>query len=208
MKKCTNNWIHRTEGFTLLEVLVVLMLISLVTALLMQGLGLIFHIRQNIRNTLLADKPLILQHTFLRSTLSAMTADDINGKHRFTGTAQEITGLTLAPLLSLQGIPLPVELSIKRQEDSCLLRYSESGSTPIILGRWPHSRCRFSYLTEHGKEQDEWSGAGDKAIQLPTAIAFQVENKAGDTFFFLFASITGRRLARTYAPEYFNADSI
>ena len=61
MKKCTNNWIHRTEGFTLLEVLVVLMLISLVTALLMQGLGLIFHIRQSIRDTLLADKPLILQ---------------------------------------------------------------------------------------------------------------------------------------------------
>ncbi len=203
-----NERLHRSSAFTILEVLVVLVLISLVTALVMQGLSAVFQIRQKIRNTLLVDKPIILQHVFLRSTLSAMTADDIKGEHRFAGTAQKITGLTLAPLLSPQGIPLPVELSIQRQKDSCLLRYTEFGSPPIILGHWPHGRCHFSYFAEHEKEQTEWNSSGSKLLQLPSAVSFQVENETGDKVFFLIAAITGRRLARTYVPEYFNADSI
>lgn len=203
-----NERIRQSSGFTMLEVLVVLVLISLVTALVMQGLSAVFQIRQKIRDTLLVNKPVTLQQAFLRSTLSAMTADDIKGEHRFTGTAQKITGLTLAPLLSLQGIPLSVELSVQRQEDSCLLRYTESGSPPIILGRWLHDHCYFSFFAEQGKEQSEWNSSGNKLVQLPSAISFQVENETGDKVFFLIAAITGRRLARTNAPEYFNAGSI
>lgn len=209
MQERLNRVAYPGKGFTVLEVLLVLILISLMTFLLMQGLGIMLHIRQTIRDTPLASTPVRLQQAFLRSTLSAMTADDIRGKHRFIGTARKISGLTLAPLLAPQGVPMPVELAIEEQENSCRLRYTEFGSAPIILGDWPHSHCRFSYLaTPLEQEQSEWSNSGDELIQLPAGIFFQVEDQSGKPIFFLFEAINGRRLARTYLSEYFQADSI
>jgi general secretion pathway protein J len=198
----------QTSGFTLLEVLVVLMIISLAVTLLIQGLSSVLQIRQKVRDNLLATKPAILQQTFLRTLLSSMASDDIKGKHRFTGTAQKITGFSLAPLLSPQGVPVLVELHIEQKDEACTLHYAEPGSPSLLLGTWQQSRCHFSYLADEKKMSVEWVPPAGELIQLPSGIAFHVENTEGDQVFYLFAAIQGRKLARFYIADYFDSDSI
>ena len=202
---CQSN---ASPGFTLLEVLVVIMLITLVMTLLIQGLSFIFDIRQKVRDNLLSAKPIILQEQFLRTVLSAMTADSIKGDSRFDGSPEKITGLTLAPLLSPQGVPSVVELSIEQQDTTCTLRYREPPFPPITLGQWEGSRCRFTYLTDKGKLSPEWRIAKDRLVQIPDGIFFQVEHNDGSIPFTLFTAIQGRRLARFYRTEFFDSEGI
>ncbi len=191
-------------GFTLLEVLVVLMLISLAMALLMQGLSNMLQIRERVRDNLLAAKPIMHQEALLRAALSGLTADGIKGGNRFLGTKTKLSGITLTSLLSPPGVPVAVEMLIEKENGRCILRYTEGERTSLVMGRWAGEQCGFAYFSEKAEPLDEWSSGNYDLIQLPSGIIFTVDGDDGKNLYSLFAAIEGRRIARHFVPDYFD----
>ncbi len=200
----------RTHGFTLLETLAVLFLLALIMFLLMEGLASVCHIRRSLKENIINSRPNVLRHHWLRTVLSAMTADGKDGSHQFSGSADRISGLTLAPLFDSAGVPVPITLHIDRGKEgtACNLIYSEelSGQT-LQLGHWPDAACSFTCLIRKTKTtstteppladlQSRWTVDEDHRIQLPEAINFEVKRKE-QYLFTLFADIQSRRTSRT-----------
>ncbi len=204
----------RQNGFTLLETLVVLFILSLVMTLLMQGIANIYRIRTSLGNTIINANPEVLRRQWLQNVMTAMTADSSNGSHKFTGTATEITGLTLSPLLGRSGVATPVQLVINQREDnSCSLIYKEEGQQPLQLGSWQQAECHFSYSSagnshyrNNNREKQifhsNWQYDKKHLLQLPDGILFTVTNNRKEHLSTLFAAVASRKQDRILFSEF------
>src|ERR1700720_196383 len=94
-------------GFTLLEVLVTLVLLSMVAAIVFGSLRQVLDARARLRPYLDQSEETTLVASWFRQTVQALIADYDDGKHRFAGTATEISGLTASPLIGPPGTPIP-----------------------------------------------------------------------------------------------------
>ena len=88
------------QGFTLVEVLITLVLLSMVAAVSFGSLRQVLEARERLRPYLDRSQDTTLAAGWFRQTVQALLADYDNGKHRFAGSASEISGLTASPLLA------------------------------------------------------------------------------------------------------------
>src|SRR5689334_15080098 len=103
----------RARGFTLLEVLVVLMITSMVSVILFQGLGSILAIRNSAGATVLDLRNLVLQRNIISDPIRGIIPDHARGEHIFAGDAHEMHGLTIRALGEAAGAPRPFDLSFE-----------------------------------------------------------------------------------------------
>jgi len=163
-----------SSGFTLLEILVVLVLLSMVMSMLMQGLSLIYELRGRILNQIDQQRVTFLREHLLTDLISGITPDAPQADAVFAGDENGFYGLSLHSMQGDVGVPGVVRLwfeSIKQQ--NCLL-YQQDAYPEVEMGCWQNSDIRFSFIDEHGVSYSDWPIANSNLPQLPSAVTLQV----------------------------------
>jgi|GEM_PF-1383557 len=141
---------HRTgeRGFTLLEVLVVLMIAALIGVVLMQGLGVVLNLRDNFSGTILDLDRTVVKRNLIRQPLTGVVPDFNDGEQIFAGTPESVSGLTLRPLLRRPGRPTAFSLALTYDPGESLneLTYREERDEPVVLAEWTGPQASFRYM--------------------------------------------------------------
>ena len=165
-------------GFTLVEVLVTLVLLSMVAAIVFGSLGQVLDARARLRPYLDRSEETALVASWFRQTVQALIADYDTGKNRFTASANTFSGLTASPLLGSAGTPTAFTwaLNYDPASDLTVLQYREreKPSDTVEIARWSGKDAVFSY---YGLDQ-EWRrvwpptdlGTSTTAMQLPQLV--------------------------------------
>jgi|SRR5271166_3470315 len=167
----------RTQsGFTLVEVLITLVLLSMVAAVAFGSLRQVLEARERLRPYLDRSKETTLVAGWFRQTVQALIADYDDGKHRFAGTAAEISGLTASPLVGPPGTPTPFSWVIKHDvpRDLTTLEYGESSKQPFRIAEWAGHEGGFAYYAGGQQWQAAWPPSdhdqGKSIPQLPQLV--------------------------------------
>ena len=159
------------RGFTLLELLVVLVLTGMVTAILMQALQHVFRLETHFSKELFSTQQGQMYEDWYRRSVNGLVPDHVDGKNRFKGSGQEFAGLTLAPLSTAGAALLPLAWRLQFDGDSgrTQLRYGADRDAVVVLD-WPGNSGRFVYYDAENSAHDTWPPALGKWPQLPRAI--------------------------------------
>jgi len=158
----------RARGFTLMETLVVLVIVSLTTAALFQMLGTYRIARERVAAQAAGiDRRALVQAWFTDSVHGLLAVDAAP----LRGTAERLGATTLNPLFGTPGAPADVIWELVRDGDRWALRYTEDGqlrwSAPLETVDAP----RFLYYSADGVPSAQWPPATGVQAPLPTAIA-------------------------------------
>ena len=150
-----------SAGLSLLEMLVVLVLASLLSTLLVQGLGFFLSSSDTARrHASRAAEAHQQQHWFASSVRSIVPY--LDPPRAFAGDATSFAGITLEPLGSEPGLPREVRWSIEPDGES--LRYAESVGAQATALAWtvlraPGEALRFEYADRAGLWYPSWPQA-------------------------------------------------
>ncbi|MGZ8218729.1 prepilin-type N-terminal cleavage/methylation domain-containing protein [Methylomagnum sp.] len=167
----------RQRGFTLLEMLVVLVLTGLIAGILFQGLGQVFRLQNHFgveldnmrQNAMFAD--------WFRQVIEGVQPDYPDGKHKFTGSERRIAGLTTNPLKGMPGAlaPFVLELRFDARTGETQLMYGEGEAATALFG-WPGDKGRFVFLDADQVEHDRWPPPmSNKPMPRPVAVRLDGE---------------------------------
>ena len=147
-------------GLTLVEMLVVLVLVSLLATLLIQGTGFfagklatVQRIEREVSHAALG------QHWFI-SSVQAMVPSRLEAR-RFIGDGASFEGVTLQALASEPGLPVRARWSIELDGESEAAVYAQEGSGPwtVLVSRG--DGLAFQYADSSGHWHDDWPAPSD-----------------------------------------------
>ena len=186
------------RGFTLVEMLVVLVLTSLAAGLLMQASTQVLGLQQRLNAQLERLRGPQLGADWLRQVVQGLQPDYSDGAHVFKGTERGFAALTTNPLSGSYGglAPFAVVLDYDGASDSTALRYA-AGAVPgvvvarladalpevqaaTVLLRWPGRAPRLRYWDDKGEPHADWPPAQGLWRQLPSRITLEGEQEGGD----------------------------
>lgn len=193
----------RAGGFTLLEMLVVLLIAGMALALTTQALGQYQRAQTRAVANERAGREYRLSEAWFRDSVrglypaaskdaqasrSTTQLGMTGGAPVFEGTAQGFSGVTLAPVLAGQGVPvLQVWRSVRDQNGMTRLELEEEGKTVQLS--LPRARdMRLHYLDPDGKLHEQWPPRLGLWKQLPEAVLLELIPEAGGTGGALIAS--------------------
>ena len=158
------------QGLTLVEMLVVLVLVSLLGTLLIQGggffLGQYATVKRVHRDASLAG---LRQHWF-RSTVEAMVSSRREAR-RFAGNESSFEGVTLQPLAAESGRPVRVRWSIGGDGESDVVLYTEEGrDAPWTVLVSEERGLAFQYADSARQWQEGWRAARDARERIPRMV--------------------------------------
>jgi len=182
-----NASVHRRQaGFTLFEMIVVMVITSLMGAVLMQGFGLILATRLSVTNAISNLQEVIIAHNIPIDPLRGLLPDYRSGPGEFRGQARSLRGQTLRPLLSAQGAPTPFTMTLESVSGETALLYEEPGRPKVELARWPGQNQSFKYRDQAGPWEMTWPQPNSTS-QTPWTIWIDV----GPSLAPLIASVAG-----------------
>ena len=167
------------QGFTLLEVLVVLMITSLVSGILFQSLGTVLAVRSTVASTVLNLRDLVLQRNIIMDPIRGIIPDHIRGTHKFQGDSHAMTGLTIRPLGESAGAPRPFQLAFQYDASSNVTRLVYQGDAaagPQLVATWPGNSGRFLYGDITGEWREIWpppNSTPQNTVQTPWLVGVQ-----------------------------------
>ena len=188
---------QRMRGFTLMEVLVVLILVAIISGLLMQGFTYMLQLQQRFAFYLREQQRQQLQSYWIRSLVAGVTPVPENETYQFSGEDAVLRGMTLTALTAPLGVPRYFELALKQQDEAWQLAYdSGQGKTAVswVLAEWAGGAGQFSYLDRGGQWHDQWPPKNPTGYQLPVAVRIQIAREAQPLQWIV--AITGRRNPR------------
>jgi general secretion pathway protein J len=166
------------HGFTLVEMLVVLVLTSLIGMLLLEGLIYTLHLRSRFLEQLDDSQTGILQEYWFRSTIAGIITDYEDGEHIFQGQSRELSGLTLAALDMKAGIPTSFAWQLQYADGITTLRYQNSQGDYWEVAKWSGDSGGFQYMSRDGEWHKQWPPQlGEPALQIPQVILFQGQRR-------------------------------
>ena len=142
------------RGFTLMEMLVTLVLISFATMLMFQMLG-SYRIALGRVGAQAAgiDREALFQAWFRDSVHGLYAAPGLH----FVGDAARFSATTLNPLHAAEGSPTALAWELHRTDDGGFeIAYIEDGSERWRMRRRDPSPLRFEYYDGDGKPLDQW----------------------------------------------------
>lgn len=159
----------RARGFTLMETLVMLVLVSVTVALMFQMLG----------SYRIARERFIAQSGAIdrQALFEAWFADSVHGLRAIDGspmqgTATGFEAVTLNPLFGSPGAPARVQWTLVAMPDGGRsVRYSEDGVERWTLPLAGAGEARFAFLGDDGERHATWPPATGLRVALPAAVA-------------------------------------
>ena len=165
-----------------MEVLVVLTMVSMLSALLFQGFGYMLATYDRLQDRQSREFRESLAAGWWRDSLEA-AVPYYESPLRFAGDDNTISASSYAPLWGSTGIPSEMKWSLEQESGDLLLVYTEPPMEAVVVQRWERAvNAGFSYLSEAGEWQQDWRPERDR--QLPEAIRLMVQvsdNGAIDT---------------------------
>lgn len=165
----------RTGGLTLLEMLVVMVLVTLLGTLLLQGIGFFtgkYQVVQRARADLSVAE---LQQNWFATSVRGLTPYGVEAR-RFVGNARTFRGITLAPLQAEPGMPVTARWTIDG-DDAWALRYAEDGGRPWTVLPENDERLVFDYADSAHRWYDRWPVEAAEGEWTPTYIRLRAENQ-------------------------------
>jgi prepilin-type N-terminal cleavage/methylation domain-containing protein len=166
----------QNRGFTLIEVLVVLILFGMIGSILFQALERAYHLQDRFGTELFSVQQGQMATDWYRQTVQGLYPEYPAGPNLFRGNAQEFSGLSTNPLNSDPGAPTSITWQIRNnlQNGTIELIYIEGKQESPILN-WQSKGARFIYLDEKLAAQEVWPPPLGLTNQLPTQIQLEIK---------------------------------
>jgi general secretion pathway protein J len=197
-----------SSGFTLMEVMVVLVIVSLVTTLMMQGFSFVMQIRMGLlhhQEQQVTDR--LFSHWFQKIVGGISPGfDDPDGWiidfHRrnsetnsFSGTPSTIRGLTFSALGKKSGVPAPFFMELRQAGNTVDLYYGGGRKKEgWQLGAFAAKTAQFLYLDHTGRWHDQWPPEKKWQDRVPRGISLSLSGPGGQQVW--FSEIPGRLTAK------------
>ena len=166
-----NGRAKAAAGFTLVELLVVLVVAALISGVLLSGFERVLDIRLRLAAFLDGvDAPTLVADWF-RASVGGLVPDAHTGRNRFAGNARHMTGLSLAPLNATAGVPTEITWEVAFDADAgrSYLRYRNGNDREMTIASWPGDYGRLRYCGSDLACHDAWP-LNDRSDQLPALI--------------------------------------
>ncbi len=158
-------------GFTLIEVLVVLIMTGTITGLLFQALERAYRLQDRFGAELFGAQQGQMAIDWYRQTVQGLRTDYPDGKNLFKGSEQEFSGLSDNSLGGQSGAPTPIGWQIQKNLHSGLIELvylEQDKQTPILI--WQTKGARFLYVDDQQTQHDTWPPPFGLWPQLPKQI--------------------------------------
>ncbi len=170
----------RASGFTLMEMLVTLVLISFATMLMFQMLGSYRIANERVRGQAgHIDRHALFQEWFRDSVHGLYAAP----KLQFVGDPAQFSATTLNPLYAPEGSPTAIEWSLRADEDGIAeIVYAEDGREQWHLPLQGGGEVEFAYFDADWRETDTWPPKLGKVNPegLPAVVGLVRRSEDGD----------------------------
>ena len=173
----------RDHGFTLLEMLVTLVVVSLVAGLLGQALFQLSRIERLLEGGRLSSMADAVRANWVRSAIESLLPGEEGSSERLLGSERELEGLSAdVPMLPAPGLAkLHLRLEFDAAAGATQLQLLESFASqgqdarePVVLLSWPGREGRFRYLDDTGLWHENWPlPFKSSASGLPRAILLE-----------------------------------
>jgi general secretion pathway protein J len=164
-------------GFTLIEVLVVLVIASMVTTILFSALSQMFRIQTRLAAHAQRTTDAALREGWFRLVMEGLYPDVRLGPDAFKADGRALNGLTLFPLNAPAGAPAPFSMHIdyRLNDDKTVLTY-QSGEQTMTLASWTGRGGRFWFEDAQGNRYEQWPPPSGMWPELPSVVLLQVQD--------------------------------
>lgn len=156
------------SGLTLLEMVVVLALVSLLSALLIQGVGYFLGQYATTKRIHREASLAALREHWFASTVQGMVPSRLEAR-RFAGDASSFEGVTLQPLARRPGVPVRARWSIGGDTSNEVL-YTEEQGVPWTVLALHHEDLAFEYADLARRWHARWPLAIDARERIPRMV--------------------------------------
>ena len=174
---------RRSCGFTLLEMLVTLAVVSLVAGVLGQALFQLARIERLLEGGQLSSMADAVRANWVRSAIEFLLPGEEGSSERLVGSERELEGLSAdVPMLPAPGLAkLHLRLEFDAAAGATQLQLLDSAAflgkeanAPVVLLSWPGREGRFRYLDDAGVWHENWPlPLKSSAAGLPRAILLE-----------------------------------
>lgn len=174
----------RRNGFTLVEILVVLVITALVSTLLFQALAQVYRLHERSGAQLTQSQGGAMRVDWYRQLLQGLQTDYADGEHVFKGMQDRLQGLTATALNVDGAIVQSFELAVNTSSARGGELIYQVGQQRLVLLDWAQpGEARFAYVDDGGTEYPQWppqlTGRTEPAPQLPSAILLKIPGDEG-----------------------------
>lgn len=197
------------RGFTLMELLVVLVITAMLMTMLFQSLGIFRRAQERVDARTVIERRQELIERWFADSVAALYPRDATA---FTGDRLHWQGVTLQPLQGSPGAPTDVRWTLAEDAGGAQLEYvvtaapdaaaaPAAAATPIDL-RLPVAEAHFAYLDETGLMHGEWPPGKGLFPTLPAAVAV-VSGQGADEVVLQLVAVRGplRPYPQPFEPE-------
>jgi len=159
-------------GFTLIEMLVVLVIVALISGILLASFERITDIRVRLAAFLDGTDAPTLIASWFRDSVSGLLPDRKDGHDVFSGDAKRLSGLTVAALDGTPGVPVSMSWALTFDPGSrrTSLVYTNAAGHDLTVASWPGDRGELQYCDRLMKCGDRWPLDNEPAAQLPALV--------------------------------------
>ena len=161
------------KGLSLMEMLVVLVLVSLMATLLVQGTMFLYGNYARVSDRFTALQSGQLPNRWYRESVSRLVAS-LDDNFAMTGRADFFEGYTLAPVTKPHGSLTNVRWRVSEEDGIVSLTVSQNGEPPLEVRRWRGRDARFVYYVDHREKVGQWPTDDETRHLLPAAIELRV----------------------------------
>lgn len=164
-----------SRAFTLLEILVVLILTSLITGILLQGLQQVYRLQSHFGAETFDARQGAMRIDWFRTSINGVMPDYPDGANKFKGELRRMQGQTTAPLDAPDGalVPFLWRIDFDSKEGGMALFAGEGNEASAIL-TWPGNEGRFIYVDAMGQSHDSWPPFIGSPPQVPQIVVLEM----------------------------------
>ena len=167
----------RCGGFTLLETVVTLVIVSLLVATLMQALSHSLNLRTRLLRLQGEARTDFLQEAWFRETVAAAQADLDDAMGGLEGAPDSFSYATPMPLVA-RGMSR-VRWWLDAGTEGASLHYSDPETPDLVLVRGPLREASFAYLDHDGQWHEHWKPEPEDPERLPRLVRFEATTPKG-----------------------------
>ena len=169
--------LNSEQGFSLFEVIVVLLIFSFVSVLTLDAsshLARVFNRLDALRQDIATER---FSAEWLRSAVKSSVAVDRGDlNHVFFGTNRTLKGTTIQPVFGESGELSPFSLEIVAAEAQTYIEYRQTGFEPIKLLRQDEDMV-FTYVNGRGVRFSDWPPEEGIRGMLPKMVTIESEEE-------------------------------
>jgi general secretion pathway protein J len=146
----------KQRGFTVIEMLVVLVLTAILVSIMFEGLGRVADLRVRLARHLDGALDESIVGSWFRGSIASMTPDLAGAPDAFRGSATEMSGLTLKPVELPAGAATAFAWQVHSERGTTRLSYRGADGQWREIAAWAGTEARFFYAGPSGEWRGDW----------------------------------------------------